>query len=276
MLLLVLVALGVGCIGFVGFLATNQQRFILPAQVNNVPAPSPALNFAYTSLTTPEGETLHGIVFLPDNEQAPVRELVLAFPGNTHNPVGFAEFLKTQVYAGRKDVAIVAFSYRGYPNGHTPPSTGTPSQAAMYADAALLYDTFTARFTPQQVKAVGYSIGTAVAAHLATVRPLDTLALVAPIASVRRLAQERYPWLPVRLLLRHPFATEDLFAAISTPVTLIYSPTDGLIPAAHVTQVLHAANPAAKLVAVPHTNHVSLATSPQLPELLQQALGLTE
>ncbi len=275
MIILVLAAvLLVG--GFVGFLVYNQQRFILPGRVNSVPAPDVSLNFAYTALTTPQGETLHGIIFLPEQENtAPVTELVLAFPGNTHNPIGFAQFLKTEVYNGRSDVAIAAFSYRGYPNGHTPPSTGTPSQAAMFADAEFVYDQLTARFKPQQVKAVGYSIGTAVAAHLATVRQLDAMALAAPIASVRRIAQERYRWLPVGLLLKHPFATEDIFAGIETPTTLIYSPTDGLVPEAHVTQVLHAQNPSIPLVPVENTNHVSLALSPRLPELLQQALGLS-
>ncbi|TKW60338.1 MAG: alpha/beta hydrolase [Blastochloris viridis] len=278
MILLVplLLALVLGYIGVAAFLAYNQQRFILPARVNSVSAPDVALNYAYTTLTTPEGETLQGILFLPaDETKRPVTELVLAFAGNTHNPIGFAEFLKTQVYAGRKDVVIAAFSYRGYPNGLTPPSSGTPSQAAMYADAEFIYDQLNARFQPQQIKVVGYSIGTAVAAHLATERKIDAMALVAPIASVRRIVQARYPWLPIRLLLRHPFATEDIIADIQTPTTLIYSPTDGLVPVDHVTQVLHGKNPSIPLVPVEHTNHVSLAMSPPLPGLLQQALGLT-
>ncbi len=258
--------------GFGSYLYFNQQRFILPARVNAVAAPNPQLLFEYTSLTTPEGHTLHGIIFLPEG---PTTDLILAFPGNGHNPIGFANFLKTEVYPDRDDVAIAAFSYRGYPNGHTPPSEGTPGQTAMYADAELIYDKLTERFRPQQVKAVGYSIGTAVAAHLATARTLNAMALVAPIASVRRIAQGRHPWLPVGLLLRHPFATEDIIADISVPTTLIYSPTDGLVPARHVTQVLHRKNPAMPFVPVPHTNHVSLATSPQLPGLIQQALGLT-
>jgi len=272
----ILLALLLGYSGVAAFLAFNQQRFILPARVNSVSAPDVALNYAYTTLTTPEGETLQGILFLPADETArPVTELVVAFAGNTHNPIGFAEFLKTQVYAGRKDVVIAAFSYRGYPNGLTPPSSGTPSQAAMYADAEFIYDQLTARFKPQQVKVVGYSIGTAVAVHLASVRHIDAMALVAPIASVRRIVQGRYPWLPIRLLLRHPFATEDIIADIATPTTLIYSPTDGLVPADHVTQVLHGKNPSLPLVAVENTTHVSLAVSPRLPELLQKALGLT-
>lgn len=272
LMLIALLAVVALLVGVGAYLAYHQERFILPGNVNPVSAPPRGLKYEYASLTTPEGDTLHGIIFLP--ETTPVTELVLAFPGNMHNPIGFAEFLRTQVYAGRQDVVIAAFSYRGYPNGHTPPSEGRPGQAAMYADAALAYDRLSERFHPAEVKAVGYSIGTAVAAHLATMRSLSAMALVAPIASVRRIVQKRHPWLPVAWLLRHPFATEDIIAHISVPTTLIYSPTDGLVPKSHVTQVLHKQNPAMPLVAVPHTNHVTLATSPLLPGLLQQALGL--
>lgn len=255
-------------------LVSQQTRLILPATVNAVPAPSPELNFAFTSLFTPDGHTLQGIIFLPEGKTA--NELVFAFPGNAHNPIGFAQFLKTEVYTGRNDVAIVALSYRGYPNGITPASTGQPSQAAMFADAELLYDTFTARFQPKKVKVVGYSIGTAVAAHLATARKLDAMVLVAPIASVRRIAQDRFPWLPVSLLLRHPFATEDILADIHIPATLIYSPTDGLVPADHVTEVLHKANPNIPIIPIEGTDHQTLAISSRLPGLLQQALSLSQ
>ncbi|PZP39079.1 MAG: hypothetical protein DI585_05290 [Pseudomonas fluorescens] len=257
-------------VAFAVLLSFNQARFIMPARVNAVPVPDTALDYELLGMKTPDGNTIQGILFRP---AAPSPTLVLAFPGNMHNPIGFAQYLKTEVFAGQ-NVAIAAFSYRGYPNGITSPSTGMPSQKALFADSELIYDTLVNRLQPAQVKAVGYSLGTAVATHLATARPLNRLALVAPVASVRRIAQERYPWLPVRLLLRHPFATEDIIASIKVPTTIIYSPTDGLIPERHVTEILHDANPSIPLIAVPDTNHVTLAISPQLPNLLKEALAV--
>lgn len=98
------------------------------------------------------------------------------------------------------------------------------------------------------------------------------MALVAPIASVRRIAQQRYPWLPVGLLLRHPFATEDVIANLTVPTTLIYSPTDGLVPVEHIESILVKANPSLTLKSVPGTNHVTLALDPTVPGLIRDAL----
>ena len=268
MLMLALLLLPV--LGFVAFLYAQQTRLILPARVNPVGKSDLTVPYETLSLQTPDGATLHGILFPAKTTSNTT--LILAFPGNTHNPVGFAHFLRTSVFP-ETNIAIAALSYRGYPNGITPPSTGTPSQKAMLADSEFIYDQLTARLHPTSVQVVGYSIGTAVSTHLALHRPVQSMALMAPLASVRRIAQERYPWLPVRLLIRHPFATEDTIAGLKTPTTLIYTPTDGLVPAHHVEKVLHQANPNLPLIAVPNTNHVTLILDPRIPGLLRTALG---
>lgn len=268
-LMLIAILLLVPLFGFVAFLTIMQTRLILPANVNTTENPAPG-TYQTLSIATPDGATLHGILFPAKTTSNTT--LILAFPGNAHNPVGFATFLHTQVFP-ENNIAIAALSYRGYPNGLTPPSTGTPSQAAMYADSLLIYDTLTAQLKPTQVKVVGYSIGTAVSTYLGIHRKVAAMALVAPIASVRRIAQEKYPWLPIRLLLRHPFAVEDMIGRLKTAATLIYSPTDGLVPVAHVTTILHNANPAIPQIAVPNTDHVSLVLAPELPNLLRTALA---
>ncbi len=255
--------------GFIAFLTTQQTRMILPAKVNEISAEDLAPGYETLSLPTPDGATLHGVLY-PAKKQTTT--LILAFPGNTHNAVGFAAFLKANVFP-EDDIAVASLSYRGYPNGITPPSTGKPSQKAMFEDAELIYDQLTTRLKPTQVKVIGYSIGTAVSNHLALSRPVENMALMAPIASVRRIAQERYRFLPVGLLLQHPFATEDTIASLKTPTTLIYSPTDGLVPTHHVEKILRKANPSLPLIAVPETNHVSLVLSPKIPALLRESLG---
>lgn len=257
-------------IGFVAWLTAQQTRLILPGRVNPVSAADITLPYDTLSLTTPDGATLHGVLF--PARGASGTTLILAFPGNTHNAVGFAYFLKANVFP-EKNVAVAALSYRGYPNGVTPPSTGTPSQAGLFADSEFIYDSLTARLKPVHVKIAAYSIGTAVATHLALNRPVISMVLMAPLASVRRIVQGKYPWLPVRLLLRHPFATEDTIANLKTPATLIYSPTDGLVPAHHVEQVLHTANPALPIIKVEGTNHVTLILSDKIPGLIRAALG---
>jgi pimeloyl-ACP methyl ester carboxylesterase len=256
---------------FVGKIYLNQGNLIFPRTVNAVPVPNPNLS-AYEELTvyTPDGETLHGILF---PAQIPSPTLVLAFGGNAHDVIGMATFLKNEVFP-QGSVAVAALSYRGYPNTFGKPSTGTPTESSLHADARTLYDVLTARLHPVATYAVGYSLGTAVSAKLATRRPLNGIALIAPPASIRRLAQEKYPWLPVRLLLKYPFATEDILGNVTAPVALIYTATDGLISPAHI-RFLKAAQPAATVTQLQGGAHGTILDNPRLPQTLQNFIPVS-
>lgn len=253
---------------FITALYLRQSALILPRTVNTIPLPNPAAApYEKLALPTPDGQTLHGILF-PAN--APSSTLILAFGGNAQDVIGMASFLKNTVFP-TQPISVAAFSYRGYPNVFGTPSTGTPTEASLYADAETIYDTLTSRLHPARTYAVGYSLGTAVSTHLATVRPLAGIALIAPPASIRRLAQERYPYVPVRALLKYPFATEDLLGRVTTPVTLIYTPTDGLIPPHHI-EILKSAQPAARIVRLQGSTHGTILDNPQLPAYLREVL----
>ena len=141
------------------------------------------------TLETPGGETLHG-VHVPGAGGT----LVLGFGGNAWNADSAAEYLH-QLYP---QANVVAFHYRGYG-----PSTGAPSAAALIEDAPLIYDRMVERLQPERVVAVGFSVGSGIAAQLAAERPLDGAILVTPFDSLTSVGADHYPWLPVRLLFRH-------------------------------------------------------------------------
>lgn len=258
--------------GFVTYLWWNQERFILPGRIIGSYEKPDASITPYQPLTleTQEGLNLHGILFPATTSPS---SLVLAFPGNMHDAVGFAAYLKKNIFP-EPHYAVAAVSYRGYPNILGTPSEGNASQATMYADGLTLYDTLQQNLTPSETLIVAYSIGTTVAVNLATQRPVARMALFAPPASIRRIVKEKYPWLPVSLLLRNPFATEDILASLKTPTTIFYGPDDDVIPAAHITDVLHAANPGIALIPIPGAVHdISLMISkPGIPHMLKEAM----
>ncbi len=82
----------------------------------------------------------------------------------------------------------------------------------------------------QQIVAVGFSIGTGVAAYLARHRPLAGLILVTPFDSLEALAREHYFWAPVGLLLRHRMATLDWVGDVRAPTALITARYDTIVP----------------------------------------------
>ena len=70
----------------------------------------------------------------------------------------------------------------------------------------------------------------AVAAYLARHRHLAGLILVTPFDFIVELARDHYPWLPVRLLLRHRMPTVDFVRDMPTPTALIVAGSDTIVP----------------------------------------------
>lgn len=272
-LLYALLALVGGYVAITGYFYLNQRHFIMPQTVSTMaaaPSTQPA-RFQTLSIPTADGDaTLHGVLF-PAAVSSPT--LVLAFGGNAHDVVGFATFLKNTVFP-QGDVAVAALSYRGYPNSLGMPSTGLPSQQALYADSLTVFDTLNAQLKPAHIHAIGYSLGTAVATYLGTMRPLASLTLVAPPASVEKIAEGEYPWLPVKWLIKYPFDTEHTLPQVppSIPVTMVYTPTDGLIPPGHITNLLHNARPSAAIVKVEGSRHGNILDNPAMPAVLRRAV----
>ncbi len=139
------------------------------------------------------GGRLHGVHIPPDRSGPGERLVILGFGGNAWNADAVAGYLH-DLYP---QADVVAFHYRGYR-----PSSGRPTAAALLADAPLLYDHIAERLGTRRIVAVGFSIGTGVAAHLASRRNLAGLILVTPFDSLERIAAERDTLIPPR----HPQA----------------------------------------------------------------------
>ena len=171
------------------------------------------------SLRTSDGETLSGILIPPDEQTGTT--LVLGFGGNAWNGQDVAEYLH-EVYP---DTTVVAFHYRGYA-----PSTGSPSAEALIADAPLVFDLAIQRVQPKRVVAVGFSIGSGIAAELATQRELDGLILVTPFDSLKAVAQSMYPWIPIGPFFEHEINAAEALAKVQAPVAILAAEQDEIVP----------------------------------------------
>lgn len=173
------------------------------------------------SLETGDGETLRGVHIPPDDSDRS-GTLLLAFGGNGWNAQDVAEY----VHELFPQNDVVAFHYRGYP-----PSTGSPSGEKLIADAPLVYDGAVKRLKPSKVIAVGFSIGTGVAAQLSAVRKPDGLLLVTPFDSLKALAQSMFPWLPIGPFFNHQIDAVGPLSRSRVPVAIIGAERDEIVPA---------------------------------------------
>jgi pimeloyl-ACP methyl ester carboxylesterase len=210
-----LAALGAAYFAMIEF----QSHFIFPVHAVAKAGPLPK-GAERLSIGTADDQTLRGIR-IPADEADASKTLILAFGGNAWNAQDVAEYLHELF----PDHEVVAFHYRGYP-----PSTGSPSAQALIADAPLVYDAAIKRTKPARVVAVGFSIGTGVAAQLAAARKLDGLILVTPFDSLKGVAQSMYPWLPIGPLFAHEIDAAGPLRNARLPVAIIAAEHDEIVP----------------------------------------------
>jgi pimeloyl-ACP methyl ester carboxylesterase len=134
---------------------------------------------------------------------------------------------------------IVMLHYRGYGG-----SGGRPTEADIAADAAGLFDKVHAQHP--DVIVIGRSLGTGVAARLASTRPVSKLVLVTPYDSLLGIAQRQFWFAPVRWLLIDKYESWRYVPKITAPVLILRAEHDELIPA-DSTEALRARFPAAQV-----------------------------
>jgi pimeloyl-ACP methyl ester carboxylesterase len=123
--------------------------------------------------------------------------------------------------------------YRGYGS-----SGGSPSEAALVADAVRWYD----KIKPDhhRIYVFGRSLGSGVAVQLAAQRPVAGVVLVAPYDSLVAVGKRHYPFLPVSWMLKHRFESAALAPKISAPLLCIVAVDDEIIPVEHAKRLYDA------------------------------------
>ena len=148
---------------------------------------------------------------------------------------------------------LVALSYRGYGG-----STGSPSEAGLIADANATYDFAVARYPADRLVAWGESLGTGVAVALAAEHPVGRLILESPFTSAAAVGAEVYPYLPVRLLMRDQFRSDERIANVTVPVLVLHGVRDAIVPIKFGERLFALIKGPKKFVRIPEGNHSDL------------------
>ena len=219
--------------------------------------PVPATGGVPTTTLDVPGATLRIATRPHDGPRA-----ILYFGGNAED-VSHTVIELAAAFPGR---AIYAQHYRGYGG-----SGGRPSERALHADAAAVFDHVAARHP--DVDVIGRSLGSAVAVRLAATKPVRRLVLVTPFDSILAIARRLFPWLPVRLLLADPFAAVDDAPRVAAPTLVITAGADAVVPVAHTRRLLAAFRPGvAEERAFPHAGHNDVSMDPAYLDSIRRFL----
>ena len=210
------------------------------------PAPPMPAAFERVDACARDGAPVHAYLLPPPDATAPV---VVVFHGNgetMENRAGLATDLRGRGYG----VALVEYRGYGLSSGGPP-----PDERGLYRDAAAVLEALAVRgYRSRRVVLMGISLGTAVAAQLATCGAGRALVLVSPFTSLLDEAHEIVPWLPASWFLKDRFDTLGKAPRIAMPTLVVHGTEDEIVPFA-MGQRVAAAIPGARFFAVEGGHH---------------------
>ena len=158
--------------------------------------------------------------------------LVLYFGGNAEEVSHLADY-KTYF----PNTIMVLMNYRSFGL-----SQGVISEKTMFGDALEVYDKLITNpeIDANNVIVIGRSIGTGVATYLSSQRKVNATVLITPYENMIDVAFEKYPFVPISLLIKHRFESDTYAPNISTPMLALISANDQIIPKHHAYKLKEA------------------------------------
>lgn len=217
---------------FAGILTLNQSRLLYFPEQTLVATPADiGLSFKPLTIASSDGLKLSGW-FIPAAQD---RGVILFCHGNAGN---ISHRLESIALFHRLGYGVLIFDYRGYGR-----SEGRPDEEGTYLDAAAAWRHLVEEegVDPSRIVLFGRSLGGAIAARLASQERAGAVILESTFTSVPDLAADLYPFLPVRLLCRFSYPTRRFVTGITSPLLVVHSPEDEIVPFAQGRAVFAAA-----------------------------------
>lgn len=176
----------------------------------------------YKDISIPinEKDTLNLIDFSSTDSIS--RGVVLYFHGNKRNISWYAKYIP---YFTRHGYEVLMIDYPGYGK-----STGRLTEKKLYDWSLLAYQIANKKFSADSIIIYGKSMGTGIAAHLASIRDCKKLILETPYYDFPSVISHYLPIYPVRWMLHYEIPTWQYLSNVSEPITIFQGTKDRIIP----------------------------------------------
>ncbi len=234
MLVAVFALLILGYSAAVLWLITHETAIVFRAGETLGPGRPP---FPYDEIEVPRGDGARQFAWVMTRGDSDDGPWVLFLHGNAAT---IASNVNLSHYHQLRKLGLHVFApeYRGF--GGLP---GGPTEASLSADARAAYDylRLTRGIPPAQIVIYGWSLGAAVAVDLASQVDEAAVILEGASSSLVDLGQRRYPFFPIRLIMRNRFDSISRIDRIDAPVLFLHSTDDAVIPIAEGRRLFEAA-----------------------------------
>jgi alpha-beta hydrolase superfamily lysophospholipase len=195
-----------------------QERLLFfPDKMNKDAAFKFDQKFEDLYITTKDGVRLNGVLFKSNKPEG----IIFYLHGNGGSVESWGE-IATKYTSQHFDCFIL--DYRGYGK-----SEGKiTSERQLHEDVQFVFDEIKARHQYNKIIVLGYSLGTALAAKLASVNDVDMLILQAPYFSMTDVMNDHYHIIPP-FILRYKLETFRYVKNCRMPVVIFHGTGDKLI-----------------------------------------------
>ena len=196
----------------------QEKLIFLPSKLPHDFEYSFSHDFEEINLRTEDGVVLNAIHFKKVNPKG----LILYFHGNAGNLSRWGNITSFFV---DKEYDVLVMDYRTYGK-----STGKLSEEALHSDAQLFYDYALKQYNETKIILYGRSLGTGIAANLASRNNPNKLILETPYYSLLDVAKERFPFLPMNWLMKYKLLSHVFIQTVKCPITIFHGTNDSIVP----------------------------------------------
>lgn len=165
-----------------------------------------------------DGGQINGLHFKVPNS----RGVVFYLKGNSRSIKGWAKFAKDFLGKGYDFFMI---DYRGFGK-----SSGRRTESTLYTDGQTVYKWLVSKYPEQNIIVYGRSLGSGIAARMASWNDPKMLILDSPYVSFIYQIKRYGFFLPLNWLLRYKIRTDQFIKKISCPIFILHGNKDRLIP----------------------------------------------
>ena len=200
------------------FISLYQRKLLYHPGENNY-LDQNTLNHKIEKVYIPSDEKLIGWYFKKNKNF----KTLLFFHGN-------AGKIDNRIYKlnefSKLDINYLIFAYRGFSGNE-----GEPTEKGLYKDArAVKYWLNLNNIQDDEIILYGESLGTAIAVDLAKEFDFSGIILESPFTSMQKLAKIYYPYLPIKLLLKDKYKTDEKIQSIDSSFLIMHGKEDKIVP----------------------------------------------
>ena len=192
------------------------------------------------------------------------RGVIYYLKGNSRSIKGWGKFAKDFLGNGYD---FLMMDYRGFGK-----SRGKRTEHILYSDAQHLYKWLAQRYEEDQIVIYGRSLGSGIAARIASWNNPNKLILDSPYFSFLDNCN-RWAWMfPLKWLLRYQLRTDRYVKSINAPIYILHGDKDWLIPIHHSHRLRAIRPDLIQLFEIKGAGHNNLPSFAQYHEILYELL----